>query len=68
VIDRDSGVSAVEVVEVDVIDPKPRQGLVEGLVDIFWVGLHEAIGISVVETELRGEEDLVTFSGSLEPR
>ena len=65
--DRDRGVGTVEVVEVDVIDPKPRQGLVEGLVDVLWVGPDDSVGLAVSETELRGKEDLVALSSLLEP-
>jgi hypothetical protein len=67
VFDRDRWVSTVEVVEVDAIDSQPRQGLVEGLVDILWVSLHEPVWFSMAETELRGKEDLVALSGLLEP-
>ena len=65
--DWDSGVGAVEVVEIDVIDSQPRQRLVEGLVDVLRVGFHDPIGLSVAETKLRGEEDLVALSCLLEP-
>ena len=37
VFDRDRWISAVEVVEVDVINFQLRQRLVEGLVDVFWI-------------------------------
>jgi len=67
VFNRDRRVGAVEVVEVDALDPQPRQRLVEGLMDILWVGLHEPIGLSMAETKLRGKGDLVALSGLLEP-
>jgi hypothetical protein len=67
VFDWDRWVSTVEVVEVDVIDSQPRQGLVEGLVDVFWVTLHNPIWFSMAETKLGGKEDLIAFSGLLEP-
>jgi len=67
VFDRDRGVGTVEVVEVNVIDPEPRQGLVEGLMDVFWVGPHHFVGLAVTETELGGEEDLVALSSLPEP-
>jgi len=67
VFDWNRGVSAVEVVEVDVIGPQPRQRLGEGLMDVLWVGFHEPIRPSMAETELRGKEDLVALFGLLEP-
>lgn len=67
VFDGDRDINTVEVIEVDVIDPQPRQGLVERLADILWVGPHELIGIPMTETELRSKKDLVAFSGLLEP-
>jgi len=57
----------MEVVEVDVIDSQPRQRLVAGLLGVFWVGFHESIGLSMAETKLRGEEDLVALSCLFEP-
>ena len=67
VFDWDRVISPVEVVEVNVIDSQPRQGLVEGLVDVLWVTIHDPIWFSMAETKLGGEEDLVAFSGLLEP-
>jgi len=57
----------MKVVEVDEIDPEPRQRLVEGLMDVFWVGPHDFVGLTVAETELGGEEDLVALSSLFEP-
>jgi len=65
--DWDRGVGTVEVVEVDVVDSQPRQRLIEGLADVFWVGLHDRAGLSMGETEFRGMEDFVALSGLLEP-
>ena len=65
--DRDRWVSTVEVVEVDVIDSQPRQGLVEGLLDVLWATLHDPIWFPMAETKLGGKEDLVAFSGLFEP-
>ena len=67
VFDRDRRVGTMKVVEVDGINSQPRQGPIEGLVDILWGGLHEPIWVSVVETKLGCEEDLVALSGLLEP-
>jgi len=67
VFNRDRGVGTVEVVEVDVVDSQPRQRLIEGLVDVFWVGLHDPAGLSMGETEFRGKEDFVALSSLLEP-
>ena len=67
VFDRDRWVGTVEVVEVDVIDPQPRQGLVEGLMDILRVSLHESIWFSMGETKLGREENLIALSCFLEP-
>ena len=64
----DHRVSTVEVVEVDVVDPQPRQRLVEGLMDVLRVGFHKPIGLSMGDTELRCKEYLVALSGLLEPR
>ena len=57
----------MEVVEVDVVDPQPRQRLVEGLVDVLRVGFHDPVRFSMGETKLRGEEDLGALSRLLEP-
>ena len=57
----------MEVVEVDVVNPQPRQRLVEGFVDILRIGFHDPVRFSMGETKLRGEEDLVAFSCLLEP-
>lgn len=65
--DRDRWVSTVEVVEVDVIDSQPRQGLVEGLLDVLWVTLHDPAWFSMTETKLGGKEDLIAFPGPFEP-
>ena len=55
------------VVEVNVVDSQPRQRLVEGLVDVLFVGPNDPIGISVGKTELCREEDLVALPAPLEP-
>ena len=68
VFDRDRWIGTVEVVEVDVVDSQPRQGLVEGLMDVLRVGFHKPIGLSMGDTELRCKEYLVALSGLLEPR
>ena len=78
VFDRDRRVSAVEVVEVDVIDSQLRQRLVEGRADVLRVGFHNSLLFSVSNTKLVGDnpmpktelgskEDLATLSGLLEP-
>jgi len=67
IFDWDRRVGTVEVVEVDVIDSQPRQGLVEGHVDVFRVGLHDPTGFSMGEAELGGKEYFVTLSSLLEP-
>ena len=67
VFDRDRWIGTVEVVEVDVVDSQPRQGFVEGLMDVLWISLHEPIWVSMAETKLGCEEDLVALSGLLEP-
>ena len=64
--DWDRWVGTVEVVQVDVIDPQSRQGLVEGLVDVLRVSLHESTWFSMGETKLGGEEDLIALSCPLE--
>ena len=67
VFDRDRGVGTVEVVQVDVIDSQPRQGFVEGRMNILRVTIHDPARISTGQTELCGKEDLVALSGLLEP-
>ena len=57
----------MEVVEVDVVDPQPRQRLVEGFVDVLRIGFHDPVRFSMGETKHRGEEDLVAFSCLFEP-
>ena len=67
VFDRDRGVGTVEVVQVDVIDPQPRQGFVERRMNVLRVTIHDPARISTGQTELCGKEDLVALSGLLEP-
>ena len=55
------------IIEVHVVDPQLRQGLVEGLVDILWFGIYYPIGISMSRAEFRCKEDFVALSGFLEP-
>ena len=64
---RDRWVGAVEVVEVDVIDSQPRQGLVERLANVLRITLDESTGLSMAKTELGSEEDFVTLSGLFKP-
>ena len=67
VFDRDRWISAVEVVEVDVINFQLRQRLVEGLVDVFWICSYDPVGVSMGGTELGSEEDFIALSRLLEP-
>ena len=67
VFDRDRWISAVEVVEVDVINFQLRQRLVEGLVDVFWICSYDPVGVSMSSTELGSEEDFIALSRLLEP-
>ena len=55
------------VVEVNVVDSQSRQRLVEGLVDVLWIGPDHPIGISMGRAELCREEDLVALPAPLEP-
>lgn len=65
---RNRLVGTVKVVEVDVIDPQPQQRLVEGFVDVLGVGPYRPTAPSAASaTKFGSEEDLVAFSGLLEP-
>ena len=57
----------MEIVEVDVIDPKPRQRLVEGFMDILWVGPHDPVRSTATETKLCGRKISLRFPVSLIP-
>ena len=67
VFDWDRRVSTVEVVEVDIINSQPRQGFVNGLMNVLRVGLYDPSRHSMGGAELRSEEDFVTLSRLLEP-
>ena len=66
-LDRKGGIGTVGVIEVHVVDPQPRQGLVQCLMDVLWVGIYHPIGISMSRAKLCCKEDLVALPGPLEP-
>jgi hypothetical protein len=61
-LDRDLGIDAVLVVEVDVIDAEPPEGCVARLVDVLRRSVDAEVGPALVAdvAELGGEHDLVT--------
>ena len=66
---RSRAVRAVEVIKIDVIHSQPRQGLIEGLVDIFWIAPYHPIGTTTSPgTELCSEKDLVALPSLFKPK
>lgn len=57
----------MQVVEVDLVHSEPREGFVDGLLDVVRLAADRAVVLAMSEAEFGGKEDLVAVPGTLEP-